>query len=57
MRRIALIPNAKNPIAEEIRNRTRCAICKERIETGQEIDIDEKGIQRHVKCLEKGGEQ
>jgi len=36
-RGIALVPNAENPMAEAIRNRTRCKICGARIETGQPI--------------------
>ena len=34
---IALVPNAHNSAAEAIRDRTRCRLCRERIESGQEI--------------------
>lgn len=51
-RRVALVPNANNSLAAAIRERTRCTICKEKIETGQEIEISEDGRrQEHVKCL------
>lgn len=54
-KRIALIPNAKNPLAETIRERTRCAVCHERIETGQEVEdrLDEDGTIIPVWCLEQ----
>jgi len=51
IRRIALIPNAKNSFAEAIRDRTRCAICRERIENGQEIEVRDDRTQVHVMCL------
>ena len=53
-RRTALVPNANNPSAAAIRERTRCAICKEKIETGQQIEVSDDGRrQEHVACLEK----
>lgn len=49
-RRTALIPNASNSMAEAIRDRTRCKICGERINTGDDIWSYEDGSSEHVGC-------
>ena len=55
MRKIAVVPNARGAQAEAIRERTRCRLCKERIEDGQEIEdlSDERGWDCvHASCYD-----
>lgn len=49
----AIIPNANNSMAEAVRNRTRCRICNEKIEDGQEIWAYPEGEQEHTACTER----
>lgn len=54
---IALVPNAQNAVAESIRERTRCRLCGERIENGQEIyDLGDKTHWDivHAVCYDSG---